>query len=54
MDTAAIDKSGVQPLQGWFTEIENATTPSALTKIFSKLGMRDMSSPLGYYVRCRC
>jgi putative endopeptidase len=50
MDTAAIDKSGVQPLQGWFTEIENATTPSALTKIFSKLGMRDMSSPLGYYV----
>ncbi len=50
MDTATINKAGVQPLQPWFTEIQNATTPSALTKVFSRLGMRDVNSPLGYYV----
>ncbi len=50
MDTNTINKVGVQPLQSWFTEIENATTPSALSKIFSKLGMRNISSPLGYSV----
>lgn len=50
MDTAAINKVGVQPLQTLFTEIENAKSTSALTKIFSKLGMRDINSPLGYYV----
>lgn len=50
MDTNAVNKAGVQPLQPWFTEIENATTPSALTKVLSKLGMRNINSPLGYSV----
>ena len=50
MDTNSINKAGVQPLQSWFTEIENASSSTALTKIFSKLGMRDINSPLGYYV----
>lgn len=50
MDTATINKVGVEPLQPWFTEIENAATPAALSKIFSKLGMRNVNSPLGYSV----
>ncbi len=50
MDTAAINKAGVQPLQSWFTEIQDAKTSSELTKVFSRLGMRDINSPLGYYV----
>ncbi|MEN9448898.1 MAG: hypothetical protein RJA25_2188 [Bacteroidota bacterium] len=50
MDTATIEKQGIQPLQDWVSEIKKATTPSAITKIFSKLGMRDINNPLGYYV----
>lgn len=50
MDTITINKVGITPLQNWFTDIEKANTPSALTKIFSRLGMRDISNPLGYYV----
>ena len=50
MDTIAIEKAGVHPLQPWFTEIEQATTPSAVVKELSKLGMRNINSPLGYSV----
>ncbi|MFN8266517.1 MAG: M13 family metallopeptidase [Chitinophagales bacterium] len=50
MDTATINKVGVTPLQGWFSDIEKANTPSALTKVFSRLGMRDINNPIGYTV----
>ena len=50
MDTNTINKAGVHPLQPWFTEIENASTPTALIKVLSKLGMRNINSPLGYSV----
>lgn len=50
MDTAGIEKAGVHPLQPWFTEIENASTPTALVKVLSKLGMRNINSPMGYSV----
>ena len=33
-----------------FTEIENANTLQSMSRVFSKLGMRDINSPLGYYV----
>lgn len=50
MDTVTINKVGVEPLKPWFTEIENAATPSELSKILSRLGMRNINSPLGYSV----
>jgi len=50
MDTNAINKAGVQPLQAWFTEIATAKTPAAYSTIISKLGMRDINTPIGYYV----
>jgi len=50
MDTNTINKAGVQPLQAWFKEIENAKTAAQYSTIISKLGMRDINSPIGYYV----
>ncbi len=50
MDTATINKVGIEPLKPWFTEIENANTLQSMSRVFSKLGMRDINSPLGYYV----
>lgn len=50
MDTNAINKAGVQPLQAWFSEIANAKTPAAYSTIIAKLGMRDINNPVGYYV----
>ncbi|MFN8237121.1 MAG: M13 family metallopeptidase [Chitinophagales bacterium] len=50
MDTAAIDKAGVQPLQGWLEDIQNATTPQAFAKDMAKLQLRNINTPIGYYV----
>lgn len=50
MDTNAINKAGVQPLQAWFKEIEDAKTGTAYSTIISKLGLRDINAPIGYYV----
>ena len=50
MDTNTINKTGVEPLQAWFKEIENAKSAVAYSTVISKLGMRDINSPIGYYV----
>lgn len=50
MDTAAINKAGVQPLQAWFEDIQNATTPQAFAKDMAKLQLRNINTPIGYYV----
>jgi putative endopeptidase len=50
MDTNAIEKAGVQPLQSWFTEIKNANTPAEYSRLLARLQLRDVNSPLGYYV----
>lgn len=50
MNTDAINKAGVKPLEPWFKEIDAAKTPSALTRIMAKLQLRDINTPIGYYV----
>lgn len=50
MDTAAIEKAGVSPLQKWLSDIQQIQDAQAITRMFSKLGIHDLSTPLGYYV----
>ncbi len=50
MDTIGIDKAGVSPLQGWFSQIEKAKSPAEYSALLASLQMRDVNSPLGYYV----
>lgn len=50
LDSVAINKAGITPLQSYFTKIENLKTPTDVVRIFSELGMRDINNPLGYYV----
>ncbi len=50
MDTAAVNKAGVQPLQKWFKEIEDAKSAAQYSTIIAKLGLRDIAVPIGYYV----
>lgn len=50
MDTTTIDKEGIKPLQTWLSDIKKATTPTQVVKLFSRLGMRDINNPMGYYV----
>lgn len=50
MDTTAINKAGIAPLQPWLDEIRSANTPSQYSRVMSRLQMRDINTPIGYYV----
>lgn len=50
LDSVAINKAGITPLQSYLTAIQNSKTPSDIVRIFSELGMRDLSNPIGYYI----
>ncbi len=50
MDTSNINQIGVQPLQTWLQEIEHAKDKTTLSKLLARLQMRNVNTPVGYYV----
>lgn len=50
MDTSNINQIGVQPLQTWLQEIEQAKDKTTLSKLLARLQMRNVNTPVGYYV----
>ncbi|MCB0506692.1 MAG: M13 family metallopeptidase [Bacteroidetes bacterium] len=50
MDTVMIENAGVQPLQSWLNEIDAAKTPKEIIRVMARLQLRNINTPIGYYV----
>ncbi len=50
MDTNTINKVGAHPLDGYATQIKNATTKEQIGTMLATLQTRDIKTPFGFYV----
>lgn len=50
MDTTYINKVGISAVDSWLKEIQNIKTNADFYTFISKSGLRDLTTPIGYYV----
>ncbi len=50
MDTLAINKAGITAIQPWLNQINNIKNDNDFAAFISKLGMHNLSTPIGYNI----
>ena len=50
MDTAYINKVGITAVDSWLKQIQNIKSNADFYAFISKTGLRDLTTPIGYYV----